>query len=81
MKHAVAKQAANEMVLREVDKVFFDQRISIAVVTISSEEGEIRHMAWRLLCTKHFCEGDVFSFSTRTGDLKRRKGKSARVPY
>ena len=32
-------------------------------------------MAWRLLCTKPFCEGDVFSFSTRTGDLREEKGK------
>ena len=40
MKHDVAKQAANEMALREVDTFsFVDQRISLAVVTISDEEG------------------------------------------
>ena len=41
MKHDVAKQAANEMVLKELDKSFFDQRVSLAVLTISDEEGAI----------------------------------------
>ena len=35
MKHDVDKQAANQMALKDADKVFFDQRISLAVVTIT----------------------------------------------
>ena len=45
MKHDVTKQAANEMTLKEVDKSFFDQRIPLAVGTISDEEGEIDILA------------------------------------
>ena len=45
MKHDVAKQAANEMALKEVDKEFFKQRISQAVVTISGQESEIDILA------------------------------------
>ena len=45
MKHDVAKQAANEVVLKEVDKEFFDQRHSLPLVTISDEEGEIDILA------------------------------------
>ena len=39
------KPAANEMALKDVDKVVFDQRMSLAVVTIFDEEGEIDIMA------------------------------------
>ena len=45
MKRDVAKRAANEMALKEVDKEFFDWRISLAVVTISDEESEIDILA------------------------------------
>ena len=45
MKHDVAKQAANELALKDVDKELFDQHISPAVVTISDEEGEIDILA------------------------------------
>ena len=75
MKTDVAKQAANEMALKEVDTEFVDHRKSLAVVTISDEEGEmdifgeIGHMAWRFLCTARFREGNVFSLSTRIGGL------------
>ena len=44
-KHDVAKQAANEMALKEVDKFFFGQRISLPVVTIGGEEVEIDILA------------------------------------
>ena len=45
--HEVAKQSANEMVLKEIDKYYFDQRISSAVVTIGGEEGNIDILATR----------------------------------
>ena len=45
VKHDVAKQAANEIALKDVDKELFDQHISPAVVTISEEEGEIDILA------------------------------------
>ena len=45
MEHGVAKQAANELALKDVDKELFDQRISPAVVTISDEDGEIDILA------------------------------------
>ena len=45
MKHDVAKQAANELALKDVDKESFDQHISPAVVTISDEDGEIDILA------------------------------------
>ena len=36
MKHDVDKQAANQMALKDADKVFFlDQRLSLAVVTVT----------------------------------------------
>ena len=41
MKHGVAKQVANEMALKEIDKCHLDQRITTAVVTIFGEEGEV----------------------------------------
>ena len=45
MKHGVAKQAANELALKNVDKELFDQRISPAVVIISDEE--VKLTFWR----------------------------------
>ena len=45
--HEVAKQAANEIVLKEIDKYYFDQRISSAVVTIGGEEGNNDMLATR----------------------------------
>ena len=45
MKHDVAKQAANEMALKEIDKFYFDQRISLAVVTVGGEERNIDVLA------------------------------------
>ena len=39
MKHDVAMQAANEMALTDIDKLYYDQRISPAVVTVGGEEG------------------------------------------
>ena len=74
-KHDVAKQAANEMALKEIDKFFFKQRISLPVATICGEEveihifGEIRFLAWWCLCSACCCESDVLSFSTRIGNL------------
>ena len=41
MKHDVAKQAANGMRSKMWTRKFFDQCISLAVVTISDGEGEI----------------------------------------
>ena len=64
MKHAVAKQAANKMVLREVDKVFFDLRISLAVVTISAEEGEIDILARSGIWPGDFCAPSIFVKAT-----------------
>ena len=64
------------MALKEVDKFLFDHNISLVVVTISDEEGiivtfgQIRHMASGLLCSARFCEGNVLSFSTRTGGFR-----------
>ena len=48
--HEAAEKAANKMVLQDVD-TFFDQLISVAVVTISDEEGESRHLCaiWHIL--------------------------------
>ena len=54
---------------------FFDQRISLAVVTISDEEGDIDILArsgtWPgdVCAPRIFCEGDVLSFPTRIGNL------------
>ena len=85
MQHEVAKQAANEMALKEVDKFLFDPRISLGAVTISVEEGEIvifgetRHVAWGFQCSVRSCEGNVFSFSTRTGGF-RDEWADARAP-
>ena len=45
MVHDVAMQAANEIALKEMDKFFFDQLISLAVVTISDKDGEIDILA------------------------------------
>ena len=39
MKHDVAKQAANETAVTDIDKLYYDQRISPAVVTVGGEEG------------------------------------------
>ena len=44
-KHDVAKQAENEMALKEIDKFFFGQRISLPVATIGGEEVEIHILA------------------------------------
>ena len=44
-KHDVVKRAAKEMALKEVDKFFFDQRISLPVVTTGGEEVEIDTVA------------------------------------
>ena len=50
MKDDAVKQAANEMALKEVDMFFFDHRMSLAIVTISNEEGEIDILArWSML--------------------------------
>ena len=43
MKHDVARQAANEMALKEVDKFFFDQRISLTVVTTVNTSHDCQH--------------------------------------
>ena len=73
------------MALKEVDKFLFDHNISLVVVTISDEEGiivtfgQMRHMASGLLCSARFCEGNVFSFSTRTGGF-REEWADARAP-
>ena len=45
MKHDVAKQAANQVTLEAVDKFFFDQRISLPVVTIGGKE--LKLTFWR----------------------------------
>ena len=39
------QQAANRMALKEMDKEFFDQRIPVAIVTITDEESEIDLLA------------------------------------
>ena len=54
MKRDVAKQAANEMALKDVNKFFFGQRISLPVVTICGEEVEID-----ILARSGFWPGDV----------------------
>ena len=41
----MAKQAANEMVFKKIDKEYLDQRISLAVVTVGGEEGNIDILA------------------------------------
>ena len=41
MKHEVAKQAANEVAHKEIDKFYFDRRISLAVVTISARRAKL----------------------------------------
>ena len=85
MKHEVAKQAANGMTRREIDKYYFNQHIFFAVVTVSGEEGNIdvfgsvRHMARRLLCSAHLRKGIVFSLSARTGDSGEER-EATRAP-
>ena len=64
MKHHVAKQVANEVALKEVDKLFFDLRISMAVVTISDEEGEINMLARSGMWPWDFCAPRIFVKAT-----------------
>ena len=59
MKHYVAKQAANEMALKGVDKEFIDQRTSLAVVTISDEESEIDILATSSVWPGNFCAPSI----------------------
>ena len=84
MKHDVAKQAANEMALKDVDKAIFDQRISLAVVTVFDKQGGIdilaRSSIWpgNVCAPRILCEGNVLSFSTRIGRLGKER-KNARA--
>ena len=55
-----AKQAANEMALEEVDQFLFDQRISLAVVTIGGDEGEIDIQARSDIWSGSFCAPRIF---------------------
>ena len=64
MKHDVAKQAANEVALKEVDKEFFDLRLSLALVTISDEEGEIDILARPDILPGNFCAERIFVKAT-----------------
>ena len=60
MMHIVTKQAANETALKEVDKSFFDQRIPLAVGTISDEEGEIDILARSGMWPGDICAQRIF---------------------
>ena len=52
-KHDVAEQATNDMVLKEIDKYYFDQRISFAVVAVG--EGNIDILVKSGIWPGHFC--------------------------
>ena len=52
MRHEVAMQAANQMAPKDVDKFFFDQRISLAVVTSADEEDFLARLH---IWPGHFC--------------------------
>ena len=60
MKHDVAKQAANEMALTDIDKLYYDQRISPAVVTVGGEEGNIDVLTRSGVWPGDFCAPRVF---------------------
>ena len=70
MKHEAAKQAA----LKDIDKFYFDRRISPAVVTLGGEEGNIDVLARPGMWLGDFCAPRIFvkgtcsAFSARTGD-------------
>ena len=64
MKHDVAKQAANERALKEVDKFYFDQRIPPAVVTVGGEEGNIDVLARSGIWPGDFCAPRIFVKAT-----------------
>ena len=51
----MAKQAANEMACKEIGKFYFDQRISLAVVTAGGEEGDIDVLARSGIWPGDFC--------------------------
>ena len=78
MKHEAAKQAANEMALKDIDKFYFDRRISSSSGDGGRRGGQhrrpgkVRHVARRLLCAAHLREGNVLSFSARTGDSEMK---------
>ena len=57
-------QAANEMALKGVDMFFLDQRISLAVVTVGGEEGEINILARSGVWRKEFCAPRIFVKAT-----------------
>ena len=64
MEDEVAKQAANEMALREIDKFCFDQRIPSAVVAVSGEEGNIDVLAKSGIWLGDFCAQHIFVKAT-----------------
>ena len=45
-KHDVAKQAANEMALKEIDKFFFEQRISLPMATLAARRLKLTSGTW-----------------------------------
>ena len=61
MKHDVAKQAANEMVLKGADKFFFDERISLAVVVRRATSTFWRDKAYGL---RIYCPSRIFVKAT-----------------
>ena len=83
MKHDAAKQAANETALKEVDKFFFDQRISLAVVTITGEEGEIDILArsdirpWDFCAPRIFVKAPCSAFQPELEALEKKRSPHA----
>ena len=80
MKHDVAMQAANEMVLKEIDKYYFDYRISLAVVTTGGEEGSIDVLAKSGMWPGDLCAPRIFAKATRSAlqpelEALERKGR------
>ena len=77
MKHNVAKQAANELALNVVDNEFFEQRMSLAVVTVTDEDWRDEAYAMET-CMTYFCE--TFSaFQPEMGGIGKKE-KNARAP-
>ena len=86
MKHDMAKQAANELASKEIEKYHFDQRISLAVVMVGGEEGSIDALAMSGIWPRDFCgprifvKATLFSLSARVVDSGEERGGCTRSP-
>ena len=59
-KHDVAEQATNDLVLKEIDEYYFDQRISFAVVAVGGAEGNIDVLVKSGIWPGDFCAPRIF---------------------